>query len=246
MNRKFTPYEINQLNKYGLSDVDPDTVGEKPVEYITGHSIFKNLDFLVTPSVLIPRIETEKLVDLSLDLITEKEMTHPVIADIATGSGCVGIAVAKKLQLENHPFTIFLSDISDQAINVARGNAQRILSYQTNVYFETSDLLNNFPSIKFDIITANLPYIPSSNINKLPDSVKNYEPITALDGGEYGSSFINRLITQLPNFLNKNGVCFLEIDDTQTASSFQFLENMIISTINDCFNRPRFLSVKLG
>ncbi|PIP85789.1 protein-(glutamine-N5) methyltransferase, release factor-specific, partial [Candidatus Collierbacteria bacterium CG22_combo_CG10-13_8_21_14_all_43_12] len=160
-----------------------DSIGEQPVEYVTGHAEFCGLDFLVNPSVLIPRLESEKIVHFAVDYINRQNLAHPAVADIGTGSGCLGLSVAAYLIKQNTPYTIYLSDTSVPALNLAKENAGRILRSPENLFFQESNLLENYPHIKFDIILANLPYIPSNNIATLPESVKDFEPVSALDGG---------------------------------------------------------------
>ncbi len=238
--RNFSPYELNQLQKW-TKNIDINSIGETPVEYITGHIEFCGLDFLVTEDTLIPRIESEQIVNDGFRFIEELGISHPVIADIGTGTGCLGISLAVKLSKSQIPYSIFLSDISPLALKVADLNSQRLLHSQENIFFLESNLLESFPKIKFDLILANLPYIPTQNIFTLDSSVKDFEPITALDGGLKGNLYINALLSKLPQFLNKNGVAIFEIDDTHTRESFSIPQTLSSTIENDCFNKPRFL-----
>lgn len=242
--RTYTPYELNHLRKHGFSQ-PPTSIKEKPVEYITGHVEFRGLDFLVNSSVLIPRLESEKLVQLALEHIHTQVLEHPAVADIGTGSGCLGLSLAFSLQKKQIPYTLYLSDISPLALRTAQKNAERLLASPVNLFFQESDLLDNYPHIKFDIILANLPYIPSDNIPTLPSSVKDYEPLSALDGGQDGAVFIDRLLKQIPHFLSAKGVALLEIDDTQTLETFSLPQTLRASLENDLFGVPRFLLVSL-
>jgi len=242
--RTLSPYEQNELHKWA-SKINPDTIGEKPVEYVTGHATFKGLDFLVTCDTLIPRIESEGIVDMSLKFIEDGDLAHPVIADIGTGSGCLGISLAYKLQKWQIPYTIFLSDISPKALKVADLNVQRLIHSPENIFFQESNLLDSFPKIKFDLILANLPYIPTKNIKSLDPSVKDFEPKIALDGGVQGNLFINALLDILPRFLNSGGLALFEIDDTHTMDSFTIPKKLTAKIENDCFDKPRFLVVSL-
>ncbi len=238
--RQFSAYEINQLRRW-QKQPDPQTAGSKPVEYLTGHAEFCGLDFLVTPDTLIPRLESEKIIDLALDFISNRQLPHPQIADIGTGSGCLGITLAYRLSKQNTPYTIFLSDISLPALKVADLNVQRLLYSPENIFFQPSNLFQAYPPLKFDLILANLPYIPSSNIPLLDASVKDHEPIIALDGGSKGNLFINALLDQLPVFLAPQGQAIIEIDDTHTLDSFSLPPRMTAQIITDCFDKPRFL-----
>lgn len=238
--RTLTPYEQNELKKWS-KEVDLSTIGDKPIEYVTGHVDFAGLDFLLTQDTLIPRVETAQIVDMALKHIDEMILTHPVIADIGTGSGCIGISLALRLTKRQIPYTIFLSDISLKALKVADLNSQRLLYSQENLFFLESNLLEDYPKIKFDLLLANLPYIPTKNIKSLDKSVKDFEPLTALDGGVKGNLYINALLSKLPFFLNKGGKAILEIDDTHTIESFTIPKNISVSIEKDCFDKPRFL-----
>lgn len=238
--RKLSPYELNQLQKWALK-IDLESIGEKPIEYITGHAEFSDLDFLVTKDTLIPRIESEQIVETALRYIDDHDLAHPVITDIGTGSGCLGISLAVRLSKRQIPYTIFLSDISPKALKVADLNSQRLLHSPENLFFLESNLLEGFPKIKFDLLIANLPYIPTKNINNLDSSVKDFEPRIALDGGSKGNLFINALLSKLPLFLAKGGKAILEIDDTHTLNNFTIPKSLSATIENDCFGKPRFL-----
>lgn len=238
--RQLSPYEQNQLKKWS-PEIDPASIGDKPIEYVTGHVEFLGQDFLVTSDTLIPRIESEQIVIDALQYIDDQELAHPTIADIGTGSGCLGISLALKLSKRQIPYTIFLSDISPKALKVADLNAQRLLHSPENLFFQESNLLESFPPIKFDLILANLPYIPSKNIKGLDSSVKDFEPKIALDGGPKGNLFINALLSKLPAFLSKKGLAIFEIDDTHTLNSFTLPAGMTAKITKDCFEKERFL-----
>jgi release factor glutamine methyltransferase len=241
--RILSPLEQNHLRKYGFNP-DLELADEKPVEYITGHAVFCELDFLVNESTLIPRIESESIVRLAYDHIQSKGTSHPTIADVGTGSGCLGISLAFKLSQEHIPYTIYLSDISTSALSVAEENATKLLPSTANLFFEPSDLLENYPKIRFDVVMANLPYIPTKNIPTLDPAVKDYEPITALDGGPNGTTLINKLLIQLPDFLSDTGLAILEIDDTQTIGDFTIPIGLSSGFEKDLYGVPRFLKLQ--
>lgn len=242
--RTLSPYEQNQLRKWA-KDIDLKSLGEKPIEYVTGHAEFCGLDFLVTPDTLIPRLESEQILDLALKYIENKNLAHPTIADVGTGSGCLGLTLASKLSKMNTPYSIFLSDISPLALKVADLNAQRLLYSPENIFFIESNLLESYPQIKFDLILANLPYIPTKNLDGLDTSVKDYEPKIALDGGKEGNLYINALLAKLPHFLSSGGQAIFEIDDSHILASFSLPKNASFSLKNDCNDKPRFLIITL-
>lgn len=249
--RIFSPYEQNVLRRW-TPNINFSSIGEKPVEYVTGHAEFAGLDFLVTEDTLIPRLESEQIINDALEFIDDRSLAHPVIADIGTGSGCLGISLAVKLGKSQIPYSIFLGDISPKALKVADLNAQKLLHSPENIFFLESNLLESFPKIKFDLILANLPYIPTKNIGKLDSSVKDFEPKIALDGGLKGNLYINALLSKLPQFLSKGGPArriggqaIFEIDDTHTLNSFAIPKGLSATITRDCFAKPRFLIVTL-
>lgn len=221
------------------------TVDTTPDQYKKNKAEFCGHFFYVDNRVLIPRIESEEIVSISLNHLENKSTSHPVIADIGTGSGCLGISLVYELQKKQLPYTIFLSDISKDALQVAIKNVENILENPSNIYFEQSDLLLHLPQTKFDIILANLPYIPSKNIETLDPSVKDHEPHLALNGGPDGTTLINKLISQLPNYLSPNGLAVLEFDDTHTKESFHIPKNLSWEIRKDCFGIDRFLLASL-
>ncbi len=193
-----------------------------PDEYVTGTAKFCGRKFFVSPNVLIPRVETEEIIAMI--------PSANLIADVGTGSGCLGITLATKFPQA----TVYLSDISKKALVVARKNATREIIIK-------SDLLKNYPDIIFDVIVANLPYIPTKRIPRLLAAVRKYEPTMALDGGLKGTTIINRLLSQLPKHLKPTGMAILEIDDTHTLKSFNIPKNFKAEIKKDQFGRNRFL-----
>lgn len=199
-----------------------------PDEYVTGRAKFYGRDFIVSPDVLIPRIETEEIIPMVLR--HSGRVQDLLIADIGTGSGCLGITLAEKYP----EATVYLSDISDKALKIAQKNATREIILKSN-------LLENYPDILFDIIVANLPYIPTKRIPRLLAAVRKYEPTLALDGGPKGVTIINRLLAQLPKHLKLSGLAILEIDDTHTVKSFKVPKVFKAKIKKDQFGRNRFL-----
>lgn len=245
--RKFSVREINHMRHFGFSTEDLSIYGEKPVEYITGHAEFYHLDFLVTPAVLIPRIETEKIVDLGYSFLKSVKNKPLQIADLGSGSGCLGISLAKKLlETSTSDFHLYFSDLSEEALGIARGNSLRLLpGHQDKLHFLVSDLLERFPSdLKLDLLFANLPYIPSARLKTLDSSVKDYEPHLALDGGPEGTSQINRLLTQITNFLKPKSLVILEIDSHHRMADFHLPGGFQGLIKKDLFGRNRYLLIR--
>lgn len=173
-----------------------------PLPYLLGHWEFFGLDFQVSPAVLIPRPETELLVEQAL-------LRKPTsIADVGTGSGIIAITLAAKLPQAQ----VIASDLSIEALAVAQANAQH-LGVAERVTFIQSDLCEAYPAQKFDLICANLPYIPSADLTDLP--VAQHEPRLALDGGPDGLDLIRRLLQQAHSYLAPQGGLLLEIEYRQ-------------------------------
>lgn len=170
----------------------------EPVAYILGQKEFYRRNFIVTPDVLIPRPETEQLVEYCLSCPAKK------ILDIGTGSGCIAIT----LKLENPNYKITASDISNSALKIAKRNWNNLKSENQEINFIQSDLLDNIHD-KFDIIVANLPYVDKS----WPVSPEtDFEPQSAIFAESDGLLLIKKLLDGAPNNLTQNGVVVLELD----------------------------------
>ncbi|MGD9721689.1 MAG: peptide chain release factor N(5)-glutamine methyltransferase [Pirellulales bacterium] len=180
-----------------------------PVAYLVGHREFYSLDFRVTPDVLIPRPETELLVLAVLDAIKARGDAAGAVslADVGTGSGIIGITVARHAP----QMKATLVDISPAALVVAGENAQR-LGVAERAQVVASDLFAALPAERtFDFIASNPPYVTSAEMAELARDVRQHEPALALDGGETGTQVIERLIPQAAGRLNPGGMLLLEI-----------------------------------
>lgn len=174
-----------------------------PVAYLLGYKYFYDLKFKVSRSVLIPRPETEWLVDEATALLKGKR--NAKILDVGTGSGCIAISVAKNTNPKK--VKVFASDISTAALKVAKENAK---INKAKVTFAKRDLLQGTKA-KFDLIIANLPYVPVSDYKKFYNNLR-FEPKLALTDGFNDSRLILKLVEQAKHHLNKNGVLLLEMD----------------------------------
>lgn len=185
--------------------------GHIPLQHLTGSQEFMGLEFLVGPEVLIPRQDTELLVENLLPIITGKK-----VLDLCTGSGCIGISLAKL----GNPERVDAVDLSEKALLVAQENARR---FQVDVHFLKSDMFQNITET-YDVIVSNPPYITSSVINTLMPEVKEHEPRMALDGGEDGLSFYRLIARESKQYLASNGMLWLEIGYDQGESVSGLLE----------------------
>jgi release factor glutamine methyltransferase len=207
----------------------------EPIQYITGQQEFYGLNFQVTPVVLIPRPETEHLVEALLNLLpTNKPLK---IADIGTGSGAIAIALA--IHLPKAEITAL--DISAEAIAVARRNAEAH-KVVDRIRFLQSDLLNavDHEPATFDAIVSNPPYVAESDRDTLHPQVRDHEPHTALFAGKTGLDLYRRLIPQAHNILKPKGLLALEIGYSQQEALTMLLSGWHnISFINDLQQIPR-------
>jgi len=176
----------------------------EPMAYLRGEREFYGRMFRVDKRVLVPRPDTEHLVDVALARSSHISMSMRQL-DLCTGSGCVAITMAKQRPTAR----VFASDVSRDALNVARDNARRLGTY--TVGFFESDLFAAFAGYRFDVITANPPYIPSGEIPTLMPDVRDHEPRLALDGGPDGLDFVRAIVEQAPTYLVTGGLLALEI-----------------------------------
>jgi release factor-specific protein-(glutamine-N5) methyltransferase len=176
---------------------------KEPVSYITGHKEFMGLDFSVKPGVLIPRPETEHIVEYIIENYKDKAVD---VLDICTGSGAIGVSIAHFLK-KSHVTCV---DISPVALEIAQLNAQK-LGVDERVTVVEKDALSEMDfGKKFDIVISNPPYIPDDVVLTLSDDVKNYEPHLALSGGEDGLIFYHAITKNAPSFLKKDGLLIYE------------------------------------
>ncbi len=223
------------------------TQGE-PVAYLVGHKEFYGLDFVVDRRVLIPRPETELLVEAALDVIRRRlDAGHnPIVADIGTGSGAIPITLAvEELRLSK----LYASDISTDALTVARLNCEQH-SVEQRVHLLHGDLLTPLPE-PVDVLTANLPYVGMHEMTELASDIRDYEPHVALFSGPHGLDTIERLFTQAQQSakLNVGSVLLLEIGYAQREQLIKILNHYwpdaVTSFKKDYVGWDRLLQVKL-
>ncbi len=176
-----------------------------PSQYITGHQEFWGLDFVVSPAVLIPRPETEHLVEAVLELA--RGVPRPKVVDVGTGSGCVAVALAHELKIGE----IYGVDLSEDALEVARANAAR-LQLERRVQFLQSNVLKALSEVRdFDFVVSNPPYVGFNEADKVQKSVFEFEPRMAVFAGRHGLDVICPLIEQAHDALKPGGWLAVEI-----------------------------------
>jgi release factor glutamine methyltransferase len=212
----------------------------EPLPYVLGVWEFFGLKLKLTPEVLIPRPETELLVELAQDWLRERPH-RSLAADIGTGSGCIAIALAKAVP----DLRLFAADISSGALKIARQNIKEH-GLSERVSLLQADLLDPVHN-RFDLICANLPYIPTQRLRRL--EVYRYEPTTALDGGEDGLDVIHRLIESAQTYLKPGGLVLLEIEADQGRrichAAEQNFPSAVVRLITDIAGRDRIVAIQL-
>ena len=194
----------------------------EPLQYITGVQDFFGREFLVTPDVLIPRPETELLVEAALELIDRE--SEPLICDVGTGSGCIAVTLLCELRTAR----AVAVDKSTAALEVARLNA-RNHEVLDRVEFAESDCFDALDSTRhqFDMVVSNPPYVSAAMIDGLQREVRNHEPIIALSPGGDGLSVIRRLVAESPAFLRKNGHLIMEIGFDQGEAVTRLIDENV-------------------
>jgi release factor glutamine methyltransferase len=212
----------------------------EPLQYLTGHQEFWRADFLVSPAVLIPRPETEHLIESVLDLVHHFALGPRLkLIDVGTGSGAIAVSLARELpQAEVHAV-----DLSREALEVARTNARRL---GARVQFGVSDVLDAIArDASFDFVVSNPPYVGLNEADKVQAVVKDYEPQMAVFAGEDGLAIIRRLIPQAREALRGGGWLLMEIGYTQSQAVMALLgEWHNVHSIPDLAGIPRVIAAR--
>jgi release factor glutamine methyltransferase len=215
------PLNKSELSGYRL--LIKRRLQREPLQYITGVQEFWSLDFIVDPQVLIPRPESELLVELAINQLKPPnafENHPPKILDLGTGCGALAISLAKEVQEAK----IWATDISSGALKLANLNAKKH-GVADRIKFKHGDLWNPLinQDITFDIIISNPPYIACEEYNDLPPEVRDYEPRSALDGKENGMYYIEKILKGGLRFLNTEGLILLEMAPDQTNEALSLI-----------------------
>ena len=206
----------------------------EPLQYIEEYIPFYSIQINVDQRCLIPRPETEFLIEL-----IKNKISSPVkILDVGTGTGCIALML-KKLFPES---IVDACDISEEALNLAKGNSE-INNLEINLF--QSDLLSNVEDADYDLIVANLPYIPTGTLSSLESEVIDYEPLIALDGGDDGLLYINKLIKEIEAKDIGNFMLFLEVDTSHASTIINNLSHWKeVELEQDLVERDRYIIAK--
>lgn len=215
---------IGEEEKKTLEEMINRRLSGEPLQYILGHQEFWSIDLRVDSRVLIPRADTEFLVEQALSILSRiSSEKPPTLLEIGTGSGAVAISLAREVR------NVFLvaTDISREALRLARQNAKENAASE-RIAFIYGDLFGPFRLFEerepFDMILSNPPYIARSEIGNLAKEVKDFEPIIALDGGEDGFDFHRKIISQCPKYLRRGGWLVLEVGQGQAGEVSEMLK----------------------
>ncbi len=189
----------------------------KPAQYITGHQEFWGLDLIVTPAVLIPRPETEHVIETVVALA--REFPARTIVDVGTGSGCIALALAHELPQAE----LTATDVSADALEVAKANAAR-LRLESRITFREADLLGGSPPDLFDFVVSNPPYVSEEERDKVQREVRKFEPKVAVFGGPHGLDIYRRLVPQAHGALRPGGWLVMEIGFSQEQQIRELLK----------------------
>ena len=216
--RMYLDKELSEDQEKYFLEMMKDRLNQRPIAYILGNREFMGLDFFVKEGVLIPRPDTETLVEEIINICNNK--TGLNILDIGTGSGAITVSLAKYLD-KSHIVSV---DISDIALEIASKNAVSN-KVDERIDFIKSDVFSNVSrENKFDIIVSNPPYIKKSDIDGLDRQEKDFEPYNALEGGEDGLDFYRKITRESREFLNENGILAYEVGHDQASDVSKIMQ----------------------
>jgi len=231
-------YELTADEQARYDEAIAERSTGKPAQYITGHQEFWGMDLIVSPAVLIPRPETEHVIETVLELA--RAMQAPRIIDVGTGSGCIALALAAELPWAR----VEAVDISASALEVARANAHR-LQMDHRIIFSQRDLLAGAPAAAYNFIVSNPPYVPASEPEKAQREVREFEPKVAVFAGESGLEVYRRLIPQARAALKPGGWLIVEIGFSLAQAVCELLRDWAeVRVVPDLQGIPRVVAAR--
>jgi len=217
-------YQLTADEKTNFQAVLQRRAGREPFQYITGKQEFYGLDFFVTPDVLIPRPETEMIVENALDILKARENSR--FCEVGVGSGCISVSILH----HNRTASAIGLDVSEKALGIAKLNAENNQVLE-RFDLKISDVFGILTDETFDLIVSNPPYIPREDIENLQAEVRDFEPLNALTDEKDGLSIIEKIIADAPNFLIPNGFLLMEIGFGQAEDVKQMFDAEIWQTV---------------
>ena len=232
-------YELTPDEQARYDEAIAERSSGKPAQYITGHQEFWGMDLIVSPAVLIPRPETEHVIETVLELARAKQA--PRIVDVGTGSGCIALALAAELPWAR----VEAVDIAPAALEVARANAHR-LQLDHRIIFQQRDLLAGAPAATYDFVISNPPYVPASEPEKAQREVREFEPKVAVFAGESGLEVYRRLVPQAREALKPGGWMVVEIGYSIATAVSELLKDWAeVRVTPDLQGIPRVVAARI-
>ena len=231
-------YELSAAEEKQFQTVLEKRANREPFQYIVGRQEFCGLDFTVTKDVLIPRPETEMIVEAAIEILKPGAR----FCEIGIGSGCIAVSILHERQTAS---AVGL-DISEEALKVAKKNAKTHRVFK-RLELKISDVFDNLSDEKFDLIVSNPPYIPKEEMRNLQPEVVNFEPHAALTDGGNGFSIVEKIIRAAPKFLNEGGVLLMEIGFGQESEVRKMLDRKVwreVEILPDLQKIPRMVKAR--
>ncbi|MCY7348524.1 MAG: peptide chain release factor N(5)-glutamine methyltransferase [Pyrinomonadaceae bacterium] len=230
-------YELSVEEEKRFRELVRRRARREPFQYIVGRQEFYGLDFAVTKDVLIPRPETEMLVETAIELLQAKAKSK--FCEVGIGSGCIAVSILHSVTAAS---AIGL-DISAKALQIAERNA-KTHRISERLELKISDVFDNLEDEIFDLIVSNPPYIPGADIKNLQSEVRDFEPLTALTDGGSGLLIVGKIIKDAPQFLKPNGCLLIEIGINQAVEVTEMFDKKLwlqVKILPDLQNIPRMV-----
>lgn len=235
-------YQLNSNEEKRFREILERRAAREPFQYITGKQEFYRLDFIVSPDVLIPRPETEIIVENAVEIL--KEIKNSQFCEIGVGSGCISVSILNEIKTA----TAIGVDISENALHIARENAEKHL-VAGRLKLKISDVFSNFKDEKFDLIVSNPPYILETDLQDLQAEVRYFEPHTALFAKNDGLEIVEKIITESPIYLKAGAFLLMEIGIGQAETVEKMISADVwqeITFIKDLQGIPRTLKMQVS
>lgn len=235
-------YELTQEEESRFTGYLERRRKREPLQYIRGTQEFYGLEFEVSPGVLIPRPETELVVEKAIEIL--KELGEGTFCEIGVGSGCIFVSILHEMRT----FSAVGLDISAEALRVAGSNAKKHNVAARSV-LKISDVFDGLGAEKFDLIVSNPPYIPKAEFDVLQPEVRRFEPASALTDGGTGLSVIGRIVGESPKFLKPRGFLLMEIGFGQADAVTEMFDKNVwreVELMPDLQSIPRVVKARLG